>query len=59
MGSTPYHICYQGKNIERAINYLQDAGYTLIEEPEYSEPLGGIVCFLYANEIGIIELIQY
>ena len=27
--------------------------------PALSEPLGGIVCFLYAQEIGIIKIIEH
>ncbi len=58
MGSTPYHICYQVMGMGKAIEKLQDAGYTMMGYPAPSEPLGGEVCFLYSSEIGIVELIE-
>ncbi len=59
MGSTPYHICYEVTSMEIAIEKLQDAGYTMMCYPAYSEPLGGDVCFLYSQSSGIVELIDY
>lgn len=59
VGSTPYHICYRVKNMDVAISELQNRGFTLMGYPAPSIPLGGDVCFLYSNEIGIVELIYY
>lgn len=42
----------------KAMEKLQDAGYTMMGYPAPSEPLGGEVCFLYSSEIGIVELIE-
>lgn len=38
---------------------MRDAGFMPTGEPAESEPLGGIVCFLFSAETGIIELIEY
>ena len=59
MGSTPYHICYQVKDMDSALEKMQSVGYTMMGYPAPSEPLGGDVCFLYSPEIGIVELIDY
>lgn len=59
IGSTPYHICYKTENIEETINELQNEGFTLLGKPAPSVPLGGDVCFMYSNVIGLIELISY
>ena len=59
IGSTPYHICYRVTDMAESITRLKEAGFTLLGEPLPSVPLHGDVCFLYANEIGLIELISY
>lgn len=59
IGNTPYHICYLTKNITETISALQSEGFTALGVPLPSVPLGGNVCFLYSNEIGLIELIEY
>ncbi len=59
VGSTPYHICYEVNDIQDAITELQNIGFTMLGNPTESIPLGGIVCFLYSSEIGLIELISY
>lgn len=58
IGSTPYHICYRVTNMDLAILALQNKGFTLMGYPAPSIPLGGNVCFLYSDEIGIVELID-
>lgn len=58
IGSAPYHICYKVSDIKGAVSYLQGEGFTLLSDPAPSEPLNGMVCFLYSGEIGIIELIE-
>ena len=58
-GSTPYHICYKTTDINDSVKKLQENGYTLIGSVAPSVPLGGDVCFMYCQEIGMIELIEY
>lgn len=58
IGNTPYHICYQVSDIEMAVTELQERGFTLISPSAPSLPLDGMVCFLYSQETGIMELIE-
>lgn len=59
LGCTPYHICYEVENMAAGIQELTDKEFTLVNAPAPSEPLGGVVAFLYSIEIGLIELIEY
>lgn len=59
IGAAPYHICYEVRDMDKAISFFQEDGYMLISAPAASVPLSGTVCFLYCPEIGIIELIEY
>lgn len=59
VGSTPYHICYAVSDMNKAIEGLADIGFTQMGYPAISIPLGGDVCFLYSDEIGVVELIKY
>ena len=59
VGSTPYHICYVVSDMNNTIEELKEIGFTQIGYPSPSIPLGGNVCFLYSNEIGMVELIKY
>lgn len=56
IGNTPYHICYRADDIWQGIEKLQSMGFTLLENPAESIPLGGDVAFLYSSEIGLTEL---
>lgn len=59
IGSTPYHICYKSDDISTSVKELQENGFTLIGAVAPSIPLGGDVCFMYSNTIGMIEVIEY
>ncbi|MBR1635124.1 MAG: VOC family protein [Lachnospiraceae bacterium] len=59
IGSTPYHICYEVSDIDKAISELQEIGFTVLGSPAESVPLEGTVCFLYSTDIGLIEIIDY
>ena len=58
-GATPYHICYRVSDIQETMERLRDSGFMPLGEPAESEPLGGIVCFMFSAQAGIIELIEY
>lgn len=61
--NSPYHMCYEVKNIKDAIQHLMDQGnYYLIVDP-YEIPIearlvmkNSMVAFLLNSHIGIIEL---
>ncbi len=59
MGSTPYHLCYNVENMEKTVEELLEMGFTMLEVPAPSVPLGGMVCFMYSCETGILELVDY
>ena len=57
--NTPYHICYECKNVDEKIFELEEAGWIIISPPM---PAPGIdnrrVAFLFGANIGIIELLE-
>ena len=57
--NTPYHLCYEVKNIDEAIADLQDKHYTVIQEPNIAPCIEGKkVAFLNNISMGIIELVE-
>lgn len=59
MGSTPYHLCYEVADLQRSCKALLECGFMQLSEAAPSVPLGGVVCFMWAEPLGVIELIQY
>lgn len=58
-GSIPYHLCYESENILEDIEFLRNKRFLLIDELSESTAIRGKkVCFLYHQEIGIIELVE-
>ena len=58
-GNTPYHICYETKNIEETIKNLTYDGYVLIEPIKEAKAINNRrVAFLANKDIGIIELVE-
>ena len=58
-GSTPYHTCYQVKNIKEKIYDLKLLGFRQISEVVPAKAFKNrLVCFLYNKEIGLIELLN-
>lgn len=56
---TPYHICYECKNIEEKISTLREAGFILIREPQAAPAFENRrVAFLYSESAGQIELLE-
>ncbi|WP_294158822.1 VOC family protein [uncultured Selenomonas sp.] len=59
MGNTPYHICYEAEDLERAIIAMQDDGYFLVQPPAPAVAIGGRrVAFLYHDDVGLLELVE-
>jgi methylmalonyl-CoA/ethylmalonyl-CoA epimerase len=57
-GSTPYHICYESKNILKDIEMLKNKGFVLISELSEAPAINNQkVCFLYNRKVGIIEIL--
>lgn len=58
-GSTPYHICYEVKNIEDAIAYLRKEKFLPVSKPKVSNAFDNRrVCFLIKKDVGLIEIIE-
>lgn len=57
-GSTPYHICYESKDILKDIEMLKSEGFVLISELSEAPAINNQkVCFLYNRKVGIIEIL--
>ena len=57
-GSTPYHICYESKDILKDIEMLKSEGFVLISELSAAPAINNQkVCFLYNRKVGIIEIL--
>lgn len=58
-GTTPYHTCYEVKNIYKTIDELEDLNFRLLFEPLKSETMDeGLFCYLFSPDTGLIELYQ-
>ena len=59
IGVSPYHICYEVKNIEESIIELKEKRFIPIIRPSKAVAIENkLICFLYKKETGLIELIQ-
>ena len=58
-GPTPYHTCYEVDNIQASIKQIKSHGFRLITPPVPAILFDNrLVCFLYNNDIGTIELLE-
>lgn len=59
MGVTPYHCCYEVKNIEEAITELRKKHYVVVAKPvEACAIENHKVCFLFNKNVGLIEIVE-
>ena len=59
MGATPYHICYECAEIEKAISEWQEQGCLLVRPPNPAVAIENRrVAFLYSDAVGMIELVE-
>lgn len=59
IGPTPYHICYETKNIYEKIEELEKKGYMILEKPTEAIAFKDKkVAFLYSKYIGVIEIVE-
>lgn len=59
VGPTPYHICYEVKDLESSIQEFQKRGYLLLHPPAEAVALDGEkVVFLYNPHVGIVEFVK-
>ncbi|MGI6154038.1 MAG: VOC family protein [Christensenellaceae bacterium] len=57
--STPYHICYEAEDMDRALKELKEAGFYLTRPPAPAAACGGKrVAFLFQKATGLIEIVE-
>ena len=57
-GVMPYHLCFECADIHATCNDLVAEGYEKLFEPVAVKALGGkMICYLFKNEIGYIEVV--
>ena len=60
-GASPYHICYEVKNVNQSIKELTKSGmgWMLVKQPAKALAIDGAkVAFLYSKNAGLIELVE-
>lgn len=59
MGVTPYHICYQVDDFEKAASELRNRGYIPMGEAQMAPAINNVFAgFFFHREMGIIEIIN-
>lgn len=59
MGVTPYHCCYSVNDLDNAVKRLKTKKYIVLAKPVEACALGGKrICFLFNNNVGLIELVE-
>ena len=59
VGATPYHICYECKDMEKDMEEWQRKGFMLVRPPSPAVAIASRrVAFLYSDAIGLIELVE-
>lgn len=57
--NTPYHICYQTKQLDRVIERLRKEGYIILQAPLIAPAIENqLVAFMLHPNMGIIELLE-
>ena len=57
--NSPYHICYETRDLERTLSELTAGGYAAIDTPAPAPAFGGRrVVFLASPVLGMIELLE-
>ena len=58
-GVSPYHMCYQVKDIDLAISELKNKKYISLSKPIEAIALSmKRICFLFNKNVGLIELLE-
>lgn len=58
-GVTPYHCCYEVKDIEYAITQLKKKKFIALSVPVEACAINNKrICFLFNKDIGLIELVE-
>ena len=56
---SPYHLCYESRNIHEDIRYFKENGAKEIQKPLAAPAIEkNLVAFLYLSSVGIVELLE-
>jgi methylmalonyl-CoA/ethylmalonyl-CoA epimerase len=59
VGVSPYHLCYEVKDIEEAINRLRARRFILVNGPVEAPAMDGRrIAFLFNKNNGLIEIVE-
>jgi methylmalonyl-CoA/ethylmalonyl-CoA epimerase len=59
-GVTPYHVCYEVDNLDKAINDLKKQRFLLLQAPVPAIALDNRnICFMFNKDAGLIELLEH
>ena len=59
IGNTPYHFCYEVKNIDESIATLRALRFMVVEKPSEAIAIDNQkVAFLYSPNYGLLELLE-
>lgn len=59
VGVSPYHLCYEVKDIEEAINRLRERRFILVTGPVEAPAMDGRrIAFLFNKNNGLIEIVE-
>lgn len=58
-GPTPYHICYEVEDLDKAVVELKQQKFMVLKKAEVAPAIDGCkVEFLYHKDLGMIELVE-
>ena len=56
---SPYHLCYESRNIHEDIGYFKSNGAKELSKPIPAPAIGGnLAAFLYLSSVGLLELVE-
>ena len=62
-GVSPYHICYEVRDISESVSKLKEEKYILVSKMHDAPAMSiwgkGKVVFLYHKSVGLIELVEF
>lgn len=59
VGTTPYHTCYEVKDLDESIKSFRKQRYVTVAKPKEACAIGNRrVAFLYNPDMGLIELLE-
>ena len=59
IGNTPYHLCYETKDMDETISFLRNQRFMLVEKPSGAIAMDEKrVAFLYHPKYGLLELLE-